>query len=244
MCLGFSIWVQILHLHPAETAWKMAANGNAVAMAHCVVDFLRTEDPSTLAKWESDLGHLQKELGVDVEEFWQWPLPAGAVQEGPKSVLVRQEDYPVGSIFPVLRKRFTSAAFMILREELNVQKSLPDSMRKEGWKKDVLKMVNATCMESQAHYFVPIGKEIYMATPSHPAFIMESFGGPFSLTDDGVNFVYHLTGIFLQQAITVKPHWPVWEGPTMAAGFLEIRLVFVSRNWLQCEKQFVKWPCW
>ena len=66
--------------------------------------------------------------------------------------------------------------------------------------KEVMKGKPAT------QHFVPVGAEIWLATPSHPANIIETWGGPFTFTEDGLNFKYHSSGILLRKAITLQHH--------------------------------------
>ena len=171
-----------------------------------VLSSMQQEDEETLQKFESDLQRLCSGLGKDVLEFWEWPMPEGAEKEG-DNVLVRESHFPPDpSVFPTLRKYFLNQAFSVLRSELGIDKDRVNS--EDGWQLRVLRKVNKEVMKGKpaTQHFVPVGAEIWLATPSHPANIIETWGGPFTFTEDGLNFKYHSSGILLRKAITLQHH--------------------------------------
>lgn len=174
----------------------------ACPWAAVVFHFFQSEDPATLEKFEADLQRLSASLGKDVLEYWSWPLPAGAIKDADGNVLVRESEYPQTSVFQPMHKYFVNEAFAILRTELEVFKK--QETPEDGWKLKVLEKVNKKLLESGSHHYVAVGEEIYFATSSHPKNIMEHWGGPFTLTEDGINFKYHASGIYLQKAITIN----------------------------------------
>ena len=178
---------------------RMPLNPNP--MVAVVISFLEKNDPAMLQKFEADLQTVSTDLGVDVDEWWKWPLPSGAVREG-QNVLVREPDYIRGSVFPLLHKYFVKDAFAILKVELDFIKS--QSCQRPDWKARVVQRVNKKLVANQGHYFTTVGEEIWQAVPSHPGEIMDKWKGPFSLTEDGVNFKYNITGIYLTPCITVN----------------------------------------
>ena len=103
-----------------------------------------------------------------------------------------------------MTKYFINKAFEVLRAELEVYKGQENP--EDGWKLKVLHKVNTMLSESGASHYVPVGAEIHLATCSHPMNIMTNWGGPFTLTEDGENFKFHASGIYLQRAITINDH--------------------------------------
>ena len=118
-------------------------------MAAMVVSFLEKNDPGILEKFEADLQKISADLGVDVDEWWKWPLPSGAIREG-ENVLVREPDYGRGSVFPLLHKYFVRHAFAILKAEIDFIKSQPNPDLL--WKNRVVQRVNKKLMEKDSNF--------------------------------------------------------------------------------------------
>ena len=135
-----------------------------------------------------------------------------------------------------MTKYFINKAFEVLRAELEVYKGQENP--EDGWKLKVLHKVNTMLSESGASHYVPVGAEIYLATCSHPMNIMTNWGGPFTLTEDGENFKFHASGIYLQRAITINDHrWVVETTNLNLWAFWVFDFTWPLSSWLVADAE-------
>ena len=170
-------------------------------MTRFMISMMESHNREKLDKFESDLKRWCEAAGTDVVELFAIPLPPGHIREGPKNVLIREEFFADDSLLPLLKKEFKEFAWNVLKEEI-----LRCHNKNGDWKVRVARRANEILMKSNdwsCYGFLPMGQEIWIATPSHPGPWVDQWGGPWGLHTDGISFFWNFTGIFLQPAFTL-----------------------------------------
>lgn len=169
-------------------------------LARTLIMLVESSDEAKLQRFEADLKEFEEKLGTEVVEYFLWPIPEGAVRVG-RNVKVAEEFFQENSVFPLLKARFKAEAFQFMKD---VVRSCPKG---PNWRKAAVEKINIKIMEDWACWaFVPVGKEVYLATPMLPDYIKDIWGGPWSLSEDGVSFQWWFTGVHLQPALQVSFH--------------------------------------